>query len=62
MRRFVTELAALPDKFLHAPWEAPAEVLEQAGVALGSDYPRRLSTSPLHANAHSDAYAELTNV
>jgi deoxyribodipyrimidine photo-lyase len=39
VRRYVPELARLPDRFVHAPWEAPAEVLAAAGVALGRDYP-----------------------
>jgi deoxyribodipyrimidine photo-lyase len=29
----------VPDKFVHCPWEAPADVLESAGVQLGKDYP-----------------------
>jgi len=40
VRRHVPELAELPDVHIHAPWEAPATVLEQAGVALGRTYPR----------------------
>lgn len=40
VRRFVPELARLPDRHLHAPWAAPPEVLDAAGVALGRDYPR----------------------
>ena len=40
VRKYVPELAAMPDKYLHNPWEAPAEVLQQAGVALGNDYPQ----------------------
>jgi deoxyribodipyrimidine photo-lyase len=39
VRRWVPEIAALPDRWLHAPWTAPAEVLSDAGVALGSSYP-----------------------
>lgn len=38
-RRYVPELAALPDKYLFCPWQAPAAVLERAGVALGETYP-----------------------
>ncbi len=38
VRRFVPELAALPDKWLHKPWEAPAPVLHAAGITLGETY------------------------
>lgn len=38
-RRFVPELRNLPDKYLFKPWEAPKEVLEQAGIVLGETYP-----------------------
>jgi deoxyribodipyrimidine photo-lyase len=40
VRKYVPEIAALPDRYLHAPWEAPEKVLSQAGLQLGVDYPR----------------------
>jgi deoxyribodipyrimidine photo-lyase len=40
VRRFVPELARLPDQYLHRPWEAPELVLRGAGVVLDRDYPR----------------------
>jgi deoxyribodipyrimidine photo-lyase len=40
LRRWLPELAPLPDAWLHRPFAAPAAVLAAAGVALGVDYPR----------------------
>ena len=39
VRRWVPELARLPDRWLHRPHEAPPEVLREAGVTLGRTYP-----------------------
>lgn len=42
VKQFCPELASLPARYVHRPWEAPAEVLEQAGVTLGDTYPQPL--------------------
>lgn len=41
VRAWLPALARLPDAWIHAPWRAPARVLEDAGVELGpdGDYP-----------------------
>lgn len=39
VRRWVPELARLPNEHLQAPWGAPRNVLAAAGVELGSTYP-----------------------
>ncbi len=40
VRKWVPEIAKLPNKFIHEPWEAPVGILEYAGVELGKDYPK----------------------
>jgi deoxyribodipyrimidine photo-lyase len=39
VRRWCPELARLPDKLLHQPWQAGAALLAQLGVVLNRDYP-----------------------
>jgi len=40
VRRWAPELRGVPDRWLHAPWTAPPEILRHARVRLGLDYPR----------------------
>ncbi len=39
IKRYVPELVMLPTTHIHAPWKAPEDVLEGAGVDLGKTYP-----------------------
>jgi deoxyribodipyrimidine photo-lyase len=40
VRRWVPEIAALPDAHLHEPWKAPPDVLRAARIVLDQTYPR----------------------
>jgi deoxyribodipyrimidine photo-lyase len=42
VRDWLPELARLPSEWIHQPWAAPTDVLGQAGVRLGIEYPHRL--------------------
>lgn len=39
VRRWVPEITALPDEWIHRPYAAPADVLKKAGVVIGKTYP-----------------------
>ncbi len=56
VRRWVPELAKLAAEFIHQPWEAPMDVLAEAGLALGRDYPHPLVD---HGEARVAALAAL---
>ena len=59
VRRWVPELRALPDRWLQAPWTAPPEVLRDAGVRLGKDYPHPILD---HGQARARALDALKTV
>jgi len=48
VRKWVPELARVPDKYLHEPWKAPEGDLKKWGVVLGRDYP-----SPIVDHQHA---------
>lgn len=48
VRTWVPEIARLPDRTIHRPWEATSGMLHSAGVRLGENYPRPVV-------AHDDA-------
>jgi deoxyribodipyrimidine photo-lyase len=59
IRRWLPELAALPDNCLQQPWAAPAEVLRDAGVKLGDTYPLPIVDHRDARNAALAAYADI---
>jgi deoxyribodipyrimidine photo-lyase len=59
VRRFLPELAGLPDRWLHRPWEAPEAMLRAAGITLGRDYPRPVVEHAAGRRRALDALAAL---
>ena len=59
VRRYLPQLAGLPDKLVHAPWLARPADLEAAGVALGRDYPQPIVD---HAAARERTLARYAEV
>jgi deoxyribodipyrimidine photo-lyase len=39
VRRWVPELANVPDRYLHAPWQMSGDAQRRAGCVIGRDYP-----------------------
>ncbi|WP_209846874.1 cryptochrome/photolyase family protein [Rhizobium herbae] len=59
VKTFLPELKHLPAKFVHRPFEAPASVLDTAGIVLGTTYPKPMVD---HAKARDRALAAYNKI
>ncbi|MDG1890120.1 MAG: deoxyribodipyrimidine photo-lyase [Verrucomicrobiota bacterium] len=56
LRRWVPEIARLPDADLHAPWKARPETLDRANIRLGKTYPQPVVNHMIARETAMDAY------
>ena len=59
VRRWVPELAALPDQWIHRPHEAPPAVLVQARIEMGRTYPVPIVSHSIAREVALEAFAKL---
>jgi deoxyribodipyrimidine photo-lyase len=52
VRRYVQELAAVPEQYLREPWTMPPQLQRDVGCVIGEDYPRPIVD---HAEARREA-------
>lgn len=61
IKKYCPELADVPVKKIHAPWEAKKEILDKAGVSLGVDYPLPIVDLKVSRQRALTAFQELKN-
>lgn len=62
LRRYLPELAQLPNRWIHEPAAAPPQLLEGAGVLLGQNYPYPIVHHPMARERALAAYYHLSKL
>jgi len=58
VRRYVRELASVPDRYLSEPWRMPASLQHESGCVIGRDYPEPIVDHRLARREALARYAE----
>lgn len=58
IRRWAPELAPVPNRYIHAPWEMPPDVQHMVGVIIGHTYPAPIVDHAFARQRTLAAYAE----
>ncbi len=61
-RKFVPELAKLPNKYLFKPWTVPREILQQYDIILGKTYPAPIIDLKTSRKEALERYNQLVNL
>ncbi len=59
VRKWCPELAKLPNDYIHAPDQAPAEILARAGVEIGRTYPAAIVSHAIAREVALEAFAKI---
>ena len=61
IRHYIPELKDVPNSYLHRPWEAPTNLMQDAGIRLGEDYPLPIIDLKASREASLSAYKSAIN-
>ncbi|CAH0990987.1 Deoxyribodipyrimidine photo-lyase [Sinobacterium norvegicum] len=59
VKQYCPELQQLPKKYIHKPWQAPAEVLAACGIELGRNYPQPMVDLKVTRQRALEAFAQV---
>lgn len=61
VKQYLPELAKLDTKYIHTPWEAPAEILKSSSIILDVDYPKPIVEHSFARQRALDVYGRMKN-